>query len=227
MKDPQDQASARRPRRSIGLLLATLWLATPVGVQGQATIEGTVRIPPPKLPPAAERYGTFKTPVAPPDPLSAIVYLEPETPPPPSPNPPTVELRQQGLQFKPAILAIQKGSTVVFPNEDDEFHNVISLSRAKRLDLGRYRKTEPAPRITFEKEGLVDLHCEIHRHMRGTILVLNTPWFIRTSPDGHFKLTGLPAGRQTLRVFIREGIIWSRPVTLGPDSKLTVSFDGP
>ena len=49
---------------------------------------------------------------------------------------------------------------------DDEFHNVFSYSRVKRFDLGRFRKDENSPVLTFEKPGLVKIYCEIHKHMQ-------------------------------------------------------------
>jgi hypothetical protein len=38
--------------------------------------------------------------------------------------------------------------------------------------------------------------------MRGAILVLNTPHFVMTDTEGRFRLTGLPAGRFTLKAWV-------------------------
>ena len=82
-----------------------------------------------------------------------------------------------------------------FPNLDDTYHNIFSYSPAKRFDLGRYPPNEkPTPSQIFDRAGLVTLRCDIHEHMRGLILVLDTPYFTITDPDGHYRLTKLPAG---------------------------------
>ena len=36
------------------------------------------------------------------------------------------------------LLAIQVGTKVEFPNQDDTYHNIFSYSPPKRFDLGRY-----------------------------------------------------------------------------------------
>ena len=114
--------------------------------------------------------------------------------PPPSPAPPP-DIGQQGYQFRPGISAVRTGTQVAFPNHDDEFHNVFSYSRAKRFDLGRFRKDEQSPLITFDQPGLVKIYCEIHKHMRSLLLVLDTPWFVETDTDGRFQLDARSAGR--------------------------------
>src|SRR5579863_8297236 len=48
-----------------------------------------------------------------PDPSPVVVWLEGGTAGPPEPR--TVEIRQEGLEFRPRILAIPVGSTVKFP----------------------------------------------------------------------------------------------------------------
>ena len=71
----------------------------------------------------------------------------------------------------------------------------FSFSPPKRFDLGCYRSDErPIPSETFDAPGLVTLRCEIHERMRGLILVLPTPYFTKTDPDGYFRLGGLPPG---------------------------------
>ena len=63
--------------------------------------------------------------------------------------------------------------------------------------------------------------------MRATILVLETPHFIRTDTNGAYRLTGLPAGRYTLKAWLDEKQIRERPVELGPDTTLRVDFPSP
>ena len=82
-------------------------------------------------------------------------------------------MTQKDLAFRAGLLAIEVGTKVEFPNEDDTYHNIFSYSPAKRFDLGRYPPEEnPIPSVVFDKPGLVTLRCDIHEHMRGLILVL-------------------------------------------------------
>ncbi len=102
-------------------------------------------------------------------------------------------------------MAVRTGTQVAFPNHDDEFHNVFSYSRAKRFDLGRFRKDEQSPLITFDQPGLVKIYCEIHKHMRSLLLVLDTPWFVETDSGGRFQIEHVPPGTYRLRAFLPYG----------------------
>ena len=66
------------------------------------------------------------------------------------------------------------------------------------------RRKIPPPSVVFDKAGLVTLRCDIHEHMRGLILVLETPYFAITDAQGHFRLTNLPAGRHLAQSLDRQ-----------------------
>jgi len=124
-------------------------------------------------------------------------------------------------RFFPCRLA----RTVEFPNLDDTYHNIFSYSPAKRFDLGRYRPEErPIPSVLFDVPGLVTLRCDIHEHMRGLILVLNTPYFVITDEAGRFRLSGLPPGRYTLKAWIDSKTTREQPVELKSGATLHTDF---
>ena len=127
--------------------------------------------------------------------------------------------------FVPTLLAVQAGTRVEFPNLDDAYHNIFSYSPAKRFDLGRYRPDErPIPSQLFDVPGLVTLRCDIHEHMRGVILVLDTPHFVMTDPAGNFRLTGLPPGRYTLKAWIDSKTTREHAVELASGGTVRVDF---
>lgn len=106
-------------------------------------------------------------------------------------------IAQQGERFVPHVLAVARGTTVDFPNEDDVYHNVFSLSSAAVFDLGRYPKGKSRS-VTFNRAGIVPVFCHIHSDMSAIVLVLDDPFF--TSPDamGHFTIDGVPPGDYTV-----------------------------
>src|ERR1041385_2759667 len=118
-------------------LLALLLTIAPM-VHAGATVEGKVNLSGVRMPPATTRYQT-PVPAGPPDPPAAVVYLEIPTP---ATTNAVVEVAQKKYQFAPGLLPIQTGTTVKFPNLDDDYHNVFSFSKSKRFDLGKYRKGE-------------------------------------------------------------------------------------
>jgi plastocyanin len=208
------------------LLCFGLFVATQASVFSQASVEGRVDLPKSKSAPVvAKRYeivtygGVLST-----SPPVAVVYLEGSFNKPA--NLPTKEVAQKDLAFVPALLPIQVGTKVEFPNlEKDTYHNIFSYSPAKRFDLGRYRPDEkPVPSQVFDVAGLVTLRCDIHEHMRGLILVLATPHFAMTDESGHFRLTGLPAGHYTLKAWVDSRTTHEHPIDLKSGSTLHVDF---
>jgi plastocyanin len=180
------------------LLLAVLAFTAPF-CHATGTIEGRVELPKNIAAPVmTKRYEVVtKGEVLSINPPLAVVYLEGA--PQKATTPVTKQVLQQNLMFIPGLLPVQVGTTVEFPNLDDTYHNVFSHSPMKRFDLGRYRKNDrPVPSLTFDTPGLVTLRCDIHEHMRGLILVLETPYFVATEEDGSYRLTGVPPGRYTL-----------------------------
>ncbi len=193
-------------------------------VFAQANVEGKVELP--RQSPGmamSQRYqsgGEVQT--APPDPPLAVVYLEGEfktTTPPPS-----AEMAQKNISFAPGLLPIRVGTTVSFPNMDDTYHNVFSYSRTKRFDLGRYRKDEKPAAVLFDKSGVVTLHCEVHGTMRGTILVLETPYFQKTDAGGQYRLRDLPVGHYVLKAWLNENDVRTSDVDLKAGQTLHVDF---
>ncbi len=55
----------------------------------------------------------------------------------------TTRVTQQGAMFNPHVLPVVAGTTVEWPNNDQIFHNVFSVSDAKQFDLGLYKGNPP------------------------------------------------------------------------------------
>jgi plastocyanin len=211
-------------RGLISILLAAM-AVTPATGRAQAILEGKVELPKTHFAPVVnERYEIVsKAGVLAPDPPRAVVYLEGDFPKPTAFSMKTVG--QKNFAFQPPLLAIEVGTKVEFPNYDDTYHNIFSYSPAKRFDLGRYPPNEsPAPSVLFDKAGLVTLRCDIHEHMRGLILVLDTPYFAITDSDGRYRLTSLPAGHFTIKAWVNSRNTLQRPVDLKSGAALHVDL---
>jgi plastocyanin len=206
--------------------LVSLGLAAqPLAGLAEVVIEGVVTLPSkPAAPAPPPRYQPGMPVPAEPDPPMAVVFLEGKFPASTNVPPRAVQLAQRQQQFRPALLPIQRGTLVEFPNLDEFYHNVFSYSKVKRFDLGRYLREEKPAAQRFEVPGVVRLYCEIHEHMRGVILVLDTPHFVKTDAAGHFRLAGLPAGRYTLKAWVEEKDVRASTVELKPGGTLRVNF---
>jgi plastocyanin len=219
----------RMPSRAVLAIAGAVLAIVTIGSHAAAaTIEGVVALPPTAAAPVAKpRYPTAANyTVGAPDASAAIVYLDGDFPTSTG-APPVAEMAQHAYQFSPGLLPIRTGSVVRFPNLDDEYHSVFSYSKTKRFDLGRYAKDETPAELTFDQPGVVRVYCEIHDHMRSAIVVLDTPYFQKTDPTGHYRLTDLPAGRWVLKAWLDDDSIREQPVELRDGATLRIDFPVP
>jgi plastocyanin len=94
---------------------------------------------------------------------------------------------QQNLTFIPHVLPIPVGASVNFPNNDKVDHNIFSLSRTKKFNLGSYKPGEHKS-VLFDKPGIVELRCDVHAEMAAFIMVLKNPYFAVTDDQGRFEI---------------------------------------
>jgi plastocyanin len=150
-------------------------------------------------------------PPAPRDPIAAelrnvVLYLEGDSMRLRPPVAPEGRLHgsmaQRDERFVPHVLPVMQGATVDFPNEDDVYHNVFSLSSAAGpnghgFDLGRYPKGASRS-VTFSKPGVIQVFCHIHSDMSAVILVLANAFFASPGDDHRFAIDDVPEGDYTI-----------------------------
>jgi plastocyanin len=129
----------------------------------------------------------------------AIVIFDPLDAPPPAAHSPTASIDQVNKRFKPRVNVIRTGTAVAFPNSDDIRHQLYSFSPPHRFKLKLYSGT-PSKAELFDKPGLVILGCNIHDTMVGFVVVVDTPYFAKTTATGGAAVN-LPAGRYRVRVW--------------------------
>lgn len=132
---------------------------------------------------------------------NVVVWLRPLDGPAPSlPLNQRYEMTQKNKQFHPHVLAIPVGSNVAFPNLDPLFHNVFSLYKGERFDLGLY-EAGSSRTVRFERPGVSFIFCNIHPDMSAYIVALETPYFAVSDTRGDVRIPDVPAGRYRLEVW--------------------------
>lgn len=106
-------------------------------------------------------------------------------------------MSQTGERFEPHVLSVLQGATVEFPNYDDVYHNVFSLSRARTFDLGRYPRNA-SKSVRFDRAGVVQVFCHIHADMSGIVMVLPNPYFAAPDSAGRYVIEDIPPGEYTI-----------------------------
>jgi plastocyanin len=126
------------------------------------------------------------------------------------------DMSQRQRQFDPALLIVQTGTAVSFPNFDTVRHHVYSFSPIKVIDIKLYSGT-PSDPVTFEKPGVAALGCNIHDRMSAHIVVVDTPLFGKTDAQGRVTLEA-PAGEHQIQAWhasLKAPTLLNFPLTVG------------
>jgi plastocyanin len=144
---------------------------------------------------SAEAVGTIRGKITVPagEPV-AYVYVENVIAPPSKGQHKVIE--QAGKKFVPNWAVIQRGTSIAFPNNDNIYHNVFSLSSGNSFDLGLYNSGGEPKAHTFTEPGPVDVYCNIHPQMAASVLVVPNKLFAKVKADGSFEIPNVPTGRR-------------------------------
>lgn len=133
---------------------------------------------------------------------------------PKTPLPGTATVNQEKQQFVPKVTVVAIGAKVRFTNTDPWNHHVrLGAAGAPRGDVDGQSillegKAEGKPAnsavLTFDKpgaHGAAMLGCYIHSSMKGTVYVAESPWTVKTGPDGMATIKDVPEGAATVKVW--------------------------
>lgn len=120
-------------------------------------------------------------------------------------------IQQKEKRFVPRWAVVQRGTMIEFPNTDNIYHNVFSLSSGNSFDLGLYNSASEAKSHVFNEAGAVDIYCNIHPQMAASALVVPNRYFSKVKADGSYEITGVPGGK-------RKVVAWA------PGSHLTAQW---
>lgn len=210
--------------------------ATPPPV-GHAVIEGTVKLngTPPEMPMTKRDADPFcaKTPmkdeevvVGPNGGLGNVVvritagasgHYDPPTTP--------AEVDQSSCMYRPRVQAIVAGQPLSIRNGDRTLHNVHAFKGPSTLFNQAEIPGLPAMVRRVGAAGdILKFKCDVHPWMTGYVVVNDNPFFAVTTPDGHFKISGVPAGKYTLTAWQERYGTKTADVTVAADKPTEVSF---
>ena len=209
-------------RLDITLGLAVLMLLTTASSPAQprlGTIRGRVEVT--RVFQASERRPSVSDLSTPPpreipDLRRTVVYLDPAPSAALESREPTrARMDQRNETFLPHILAVDEGTIVDFPNNDTTYHNVFSISKIKKFDLGRYARGK-SKSVLFDRPGVVRIFCDIHSHMSAFVLVFSHPYYAKAEADGRYRIDNVPPGTYTVKAWHEGEARDTRTVTVPP-----------
>jgi hypothetical protein len=110
-------------------------------------------------------------------------------------------------RFTPHVMVAPTGAVLKVSNSDDMLHNshfylveggkkknIINLALPKKGQILENNKV-------LRKEGLISVECDAHEFMQGYIWALPHPYGQVTGEDGSFRLTDVPPGAYSLKLW--------------------------
>ncbi len=139
-----------------------------------------------------------------------VVMLEPVASEAPAAEDSRAAMDQTGLVFVPHVLAVPRGATVTFLNNDKEQHNVYFLDdrTGDTLDIGTWGPGVSVDHV-FDSPGMVITLCKLHLEMASYVVVSPSPWFSQVAFESsdtpvRFEIKDVPPGDYQLSVWHKK-----------------------
>ena len=145
--------------------------------------------------------------------------------------------------FMPHVAAVMAGGKIKIKNSDDILHNTRgSLARSTVFNTALPRQHQQIDITSkLKRPGIVEVLCDAHTHMRGWLVVHDSPYFAVTDQSGNFLIDGIPPGKYKItmwheswvekgrdkdgRVPYGDPIVTTKEVVIPPKGTATVEFE--
>jgi plastocyanin len=134
-------------------------------------------------------------------------------------------LDQKNCEYHPYAQIIPVNTTVEITNSDDVLHNIKTKGGSKTSFNMAQPKFKRKLTYDFKNPEIVQVECNVHGWMNAIIVVEDNPYDALTDANGSFKITDVPPGKYTVKVWHSKLGEQTKEVTVGPKEEVTVAFD--
>jgi plastocyanin len=155
---------------------------------------------------------------------NVFVHLDGTFPSTPVPAEP-VTIDQRGCVYRPRVIGLRVGQTLLVKNSDDVLHNVHGMS----AHSNGFNVSEPKAGMVQsfklkDEEVMLRLRCDIHNWMTTYVGVVTNPYFAVTNAGGTFEIPNVPAGSYTILTWQERYGPLTQTVRVRPGAITTVDF---
>jgi plastocyanin len=112
------------------------------------------------------------------------------------------EIDQEGCVYHPRVQGARVGQTLQVKNSDQTIHNIHGITSKGNAFNATLSQAGMAAKFQLKgDEVILRVKCDVHVWMTGYVGVVNHPYFAVSGTNGEFKISGVPAGKQTIRVW--------------------------
>lgn len=133
-------------------------------------------------------------------------------------------LDQVGCVYQPHVLLVPTGTPVDIKNSDGILHNIHTYSVKNPAFNMAQPKFKNVISKTWHEPEMIRVTCDVHDWMTAWLVVHDQPYYALTDRAGGFRLSNVPVGEHTLRVWHEELGERSESVSVTPDSESTLEI---
>jgi Carboxypeptidase regulatory-like domain len=134
-------------------------------------------------------------------------------------------LDQKSCEYHPYAQIFPVNTTLEIVNSDDVLHNVKTKGASKTTFNIAQPKFKRKLSVDFKNPEIVQVECNVHGWMNAILVVEDNPYYALTDADGSFKITDVPPGKYTLKVWHSKLGEQTKEVTVGPKEEVKVAFE--
>jgi plastocyanin len=134
-------------------------------------------------------------------------------------------LDQKSCEYHPYAQIIPVNTTVEITNSDDVLHNIKTKGGSKTSFNIAQPKFKRKLTVEFKNPEIVQVECNVHGWMHAIIVVEDNPYDALTDANGSFKITDVPPGKYTVKVWHSKLGEQTKEVTVGPKEEVKVAFE--
>jgi hypothetical protein len=134
-------------------------------------------------------------------------------------------LDQKNCEYHPYAQIFPVNTTLEILNSDDVLHNVKTEPGSKTTFNVAQPKFKRKITQEFKNPELVQVECNVHGWMNAILVVADNPYYALTDANGSFKITDVPPGNYTLKVWHSKLGEQTKDVTVGAKEDVKVAFD--
>jgi plastocyanin len=133
-------------------------------------------------------------------------------------------LDQKQCEYHPHIQIFPAGSTLDIINSDGVLHNIKTEPGSKTAFNIAQPKFRKKIEKSFDSPDIVRVECNVHGWMQAVLVVSGNPYYTLTDAHGAFKLTDVPPGKYTLKLWHETLGEQTKEVTVNPNAEVKVAF---
>jgi plastocyanin len=134
-------------------------------------------------------------------------------------------LDQKQCEYHPHAQIIPVGSTLDILNDDDVLHNIKTEPGSKTSFNVAQPKFKKKIEQKLNTPEMVKVECNVHGWMKAVLVVTPNPYYVLTDAKGSFKITDVPPGKYTLKVWHEKLGEQTKEVTVNANEEAKVALE--